>query len=176
MKTRIHPRPELQWLWRNTRYDPSTGQVWVWRPRAGRWSSDSLMANGYSKVQWRSLHLAVFSHHIAWSWLTGRWPERHIDHVNRNRSDNRAANLRDVSQSENIRNSERVAAAVHICRRKPSRRYPSGCWQVKMTMPDGSRRSTTRRDFCAVVKLRQQWLADRDAMLAERKEDGLAPS
>lgn len=45
------------------------------------------------------------AHRLAWLYHYGKWPEKEIDHINRNPQDNRLSNLRDVSKSENQRNS-----------------------------------------------------------------------
>jgi hypothetical protein len=37
-------------------------------------------------------------------YVNGKWPEYHVDHKNRDRSDNRWANLREVTQSQNNQN------------------------------------------------------------------------
>jgi hypothetical protein len=39
-----------------------------------------------------------------WFLHTGDWPKQQIDHINRDKLDNRVANLRDVSLLENMRN------------------------------------------------------------------------
>jgi len=46
------------------------------------------------------------AHRLAWLYVHGEWPQRCIDHINKCRSDNRISNLRDVTMSENIRNSK----------------------------------------------------------------------
>jgi len=43
-------------------------------------------------------------HRFIWKLHTGEWPKQQIDHINRDPLDNRIANLRDVSQSENMKN------------------------------------------------------------------------
>ena len=45
-----------------------------------------------------------YSHHVIWAWHNGRFPTMQIDHVNGNGFDNRIENLREVTQSENMRN------------------------------------------------------------------------
>jgi HNH endonuclease len=41
---------------------------------------------------------------LAWLYMTGEWPKNQIDHINRDKADNRFCNLRDVTQTENMRN------------------------------------------------------------------------
>lgn len=44
------------------------------------------------------------AHRLAWLYVYGTWPKDQIDHINRNRSDNRIANLRDVTNQQNMCN------------------------------------------------------------------------
>lgn len=44
---------------------------------------------------------------IAFLLMTGRWPTHVIDHINRDRADNRWANLREATYSENCKNNGR---------------------------------------------------------------------
>lgn len=44
------------------------------------------------------------AHRLAWLYVYGRWPAQDIDHINRLKSDNRIANLRDVSRQVNMLN------------------------------------------------------------------------
>lgn len=46
-------------------------------------------------------HLA---HRLAWLYVYGVWPSAEIDHINRDRADNRIENLREASHIENMRN------------------------------------------------------------------------
>jgi len=45
------------------------------------------------------------AHRLIWLYYHGYFPENDIDHINRDRSDNRIENLRVVSKSCNLRNS-----------------------------------------------------------------------
>ena len=45
------------------------------------------------------------AHRLAWFYVHKDWPKGDIDHINRNRLDNRIANLRDTSTSGNLHNS-----------------------------------------------------------------------
>ena len=44
------------------------------------------------------------AHQLAWLYVYGQWPERDIDHVNRDRADNRIANLRLADRRQNNAN------------------------------------------------------------------------
>lgn len=84
-------------------YDPATGDlVWVSSANAGStagWEN----GNGYRRVS-IGRKGKVYAHHIAWLFITGAWPTE-VDHINGDRSDNRAINLRHASRAENNRNS-----------------------------------------------------------------------
>lgn len=45
------------------------------------------------------------THRIIWLWHYGYTPENNLDHINRVKTDNRIENLREVNQSENLRNT-----------------------------------------------------------------------
>ena len=45
------------------------------------------------------------AHRLAWLYAHGVWPANQIDHINRNPTDNRLCNLRDVTASENVHNT-----------------------------------------------------------------------
>ena len=62
----------------------------------------SLDKDGYwiikiKKKQYKA-HRLVFAYH------NGRFPDGEIDHINRNRTDNRIENLRECTRTENVRN------------------------------------------------------------------------
>lgn len=59
-------------------------------------------SDGYRRLTHRDrLYMA---HRVAWAIHYKSWPVYTIDHINRDRSDNRIVNLRDVPQSENNKN------------------------------------------------------------------------
>ena len=47
----------------------------------------------------------IKAHRVVYAIFYGRWPEDDVDHINGIRCDNRPENLRDVSRSENMKNS-----------------------------------------------------------------------
>lgn len=44
------------------------------------------------------------AHRLAWLYVYGEWPSGDIDHINGDTSDNRIANLRDCTRSQNLLN------------------------------------------------------------------------
>ena len=48
--------------------------------------------------------MSIRMHIAVWAWHHGRFPTLQIDHVNGNGFDNHIENLREVTQSENMRN------------------------------------------------------------------------
>jgi len=102
------------------RYDPLTGKLF-WRkrpldmcPSVGqwkRWNSRWTGKEAFTAVDTHGyLKGTIFAqvlraHRVIWLMETGAWPDADIDHVNGDRTDNRIENLRDVSRSQNRRNS-----------------------------------------------------------------------
>ena len=46
------------------------------------------------------------AHRLAWMFEYGRWPKEDIDHINRDRADNRIANLRGATRTQNNGNTK----------------------------------------------------------------------
>jgi len=100
------------------RYDPETG-IFTWRNRSTRWFN-----NENSRKAWNNRHqgkttgchngqgylvIGVFyhlyrAHRLACLYMTGRFPEEEMDHINGIRDDNRWGNLRPVTRKENCKN------------------------------------------------------------------------
>lgn len=49
---------------------------------------------------------SILMHRFIWRLVTGEWPTHEIDHVNRNKRDNRWLNLREATHSENGQNRD----------------------------------------------------------------------
>lgn len=90
-------------------YDPDTG-VFVWRAtpttqRVAGKPAGSPNAHGYMRTTIDKR--PYFLHRLAFLYMTGAFPAGHCDHINRVKSDNRWANLRDVDRGTNCRNTLR---------------------------------------------------------------------
>ena len=98
------PLPALEVLQENFAYEPLTGTL---RWRISPWKSSvqagdiagSTKANGYLRVMLNKKQLLV--HRVVWKLMTGDEPPEVIDHINRNRSDNRWENLRSSDMQRN---------------------------------------------------------------------------
>lgn len=81
-------------------YDPASGNVYS--------LSGSLLGtpdhNGHLLIRCQTV--LYKAHRIAWLLHYGSWPNGEIDHINGDTSDNRIANLRDVSHQENQKNQK----------------------------------------------------------------------
>lgn len=82
-------------------YDPDTGEFsWMdSRPR----SPGCLNAAGYWVIGIGER--GYYAHRLAWFYVYGEWPKRHLDHINRNKKDNRIVNLREATPSQNQTNT-----------------------------------------------------------------------
>jgi len=100
-------------------YDPATGALtWRERPRTrfrddGSWTRFNRFYAGQPALDYTDRegykHGPIFrrdyrAHRVAWALHYGRWPTHSLDHVNGDPSDNRIANLRQVSALENQKN------------------------------------------------------------------------
>lgn len=92
---------------RHLSYDPHSGDfIWLvsgkGRPPTGSAAGCISSALGYRLI---GLHgRRYFAHRLAWLMAYGRWPKHQIDHINGDRADNRLANLREATHSENQQN------------------------------------------------------------------------
>jgi len=89
-------------------YDPSTG-MFSHRIARGRYKHikpgtivGSRHSEGYIVIDVD--RKTYFAHRLAWLYLHGEHPSEDIDHVNGDRADNRASNIRAATRSENMQN------------------------------------------------------------------------
>lgn len=89
-------------------YDPESG-VFVWKVTRSINGLANAGSIAGSVVESGYIHIMVDgkqykAHRLAWLYVHGEFPPKHIDHANGNPSDNRLVNLRPASHSENACN------------------------------------------------------------------------
>lgn len=90
----------------NLSYDDNVRDfVWIADRAGGKIKAGSIAGainGGYRQV--RVYGKWYKSHRLVWLLHTGNWPKDQIDHINKDKLDNRFTNLRDVSNYENCLN------------------------------------------------------------------------
>jgi hypothetical protein len=113
------PLPDAVYLRQCLRYEPETGRLfWRWRPLCQfadvrnfhRWNKrysgeeafTSVHKNGgkHGSIDWQPF----VAHRVIWKLVTGKEPGIMVDHVDRDRSNNRWDNLRNVERFQNAIN------------------------------------------------------------------------
>lgn len=91
-------------------YSPETG-IFTWLRDQGRVKKGSIAGavDYYGYIVIRLDRVLYKAHRLAWLYVHGEWPDKNIDHINRQRNDNRLKNLRDVDQSVNGHNGKMKA-------------------------------------------------------------------
>jgi hypothetical protein len=87
-------------------YDPGTGiftRIKSHQPELVGKEAGYRDSQGYRRIKVNSKK--YFTHRLVFFYMEGRWPIQQVDHINRDRSDNRWENLREVSNKENAQNS-----------------------------------------------------------------------
>ena len=87
-------------------YDPLTG-IFTWKisrskKRAGDIAGTQHRKDGYIKIKIHGKE--VGASRLAWLWVYGRFPEKYLDHIDRDTSNNSIANLRECTIAENGQN------------------------------------------------------------------------
>jgi hypothetical protein len=103
-------------------YEPDTG-VLRWRVARGRYGNrlkagtiaGGREPNGY--IQVRVDDRLIRAHRIIWAMQYGYWPKT-IDHINRDKGDNRLVNLREATISHNNANRDALPNGVRVLRGK----------------------------------------------------------
>lgn len=94
-------------------YCPDTG-VFTWakpRPRivVGRVAGAIHKSSGYITMEIDGKHFAA--HRLAWFYVHGVMPSEQIDHINRDKTDNRISNLREATNGQNRSNT--ISSSKH---------------------------------------------------------------
>lgn len=106
-------------------YSPETG-LFTWVVSLGNKGLEGavagyICAQGYRMIcvdqrEYRAARLAFF-------WMTGRWPDQFVDHIDGDRANDRWANLRPASFSQNAANAKR----------RHDQQHAKGVSQIKKT-------------------------------------------
>jgi hypothetical protein len=108
-------------------YCPHTG-IFTWRVAVGVGRGFRSAGDPAGSMQGRGyMHIKVdghrhYTHRLAWLYMTGSWPEQHVDHVNGNRCDNRWSNLRAADHYINAHNRRKAQSnnklgLMGVCKR-----------------------------------------------------------
>lgn len=112
-KSRVATLDELRAI---LSYDPETGLFHRLVTRGTKHKAGMIAggvtSHGYINITVDGSH--YYGHRLAWLFMTGEWPKDQIDHADGNKTNNRFANLREASTSDNM------------CNRGPTRRSKSG--------------------------------------------------
>lgn len=87
-------------------YDPELGRLRRIRKTFGglRSPTKNKSSCGYYLVQHKNQEYA--EHRVIWAYFHGKWPDGVIDHIDRDRTNNRIENLRDVPNWLNLQNRD----------------------------------------------------------------------
>lgn len=99
---------DFYWLTRPREHFKSTGSWLAWNSRwSGRPAFTSYNGKGYktTTLTLYGVKHRISMHRVVFALAYGRWPDGVIDHIDGDPQNNSLSNLRDVTQSENSRNS-----------------------------------------------------------------------
>lgn len=82
-------------------YSPATGYLWFSQRGV---PAGCINGRGYRQIN--LLNRSWLAHRVIWLWMTGEWAPLRIDHINCDKADNRWANLRLVTNAQNLMNRD----------------------------------------------------------------------
>jgi len=98
----VHSKLKQERLKELLAYNQTTGEFSWLKPRKGVKTGVRIGCdNGHGYLRITVDGDSYYAHRLAWIYVYGDDPDKQIDHINGNRSDNSIANLRHVSPSEN---------------------------------------------------------------------------
>ena len=120
-------------------YNEITGELfWIKSPKYDINVGDeagSITNQGYVKLT--LLKKQLTAHRIIWFMVYGYWPNE-IDHINGIRTDNRLVNLREVTRTQNMRNSCSNKGFKGVSYHKRDKKFHSRIWSKGKNIHLGS--------------------------------------
>jgi hypothetical protein len=87
------------------RYDPDTGHFFWLRPYGKARIGKPAGATNNLGYKWIQIDYRLYqTSRLVWLYVHGRWPRTLLDHINRDRADDRLINLREATYSESVYN------------------------------------------------------------------------
>ena len=127
-------------IWNKSKAKSKKGEV-----AGGVWS------NGYRYIGIDNKN--YLAHRLIWFYHYGYFPENNIDHINRKKTDNRIENLREVSQSCNMRNCGNVSTNTSGVKGVSFEKNKKA-WTVCVRIENKNHSSGQSKDFDEAVLLR----------------------
>ena len=115
-------------------YNPDNG-VFKWKITRKQIKKNTVAGTKHSLGYWSiSVDNKIYlAHRLAWFYSYAQWPKNVIDHINKNKQDNRLTNLRSVTQKENGKNIDlkksNISGANGVRHRKDCLKNP---WQARV--------------------------------------------
>lgn len=113
----------------------------------------SLQTNGYRYI--RVDRKLLLYHRVVWAMSYGAWPDSDIDHIDMNPANNRLANLRVATDSENMRNRRaqinNTSGVKGLCFDKTNNLWKGQIWLT------GKNHTKSSKDRAIV----ESWLAEK---------------
>lgn len=172
-------RINLDDLLRTLEFDLRTG-VFRWRISVGRVKAGEVAGTksryGYVVIRINGVQYAA--HRLAWFILAGAWPEEEIDHINGDRLDNRATNLRLASRAQNCRNRRAIGVRFDPrCKNNPylssigfkGEKIYLGAFRTH-ELARSAYREATKKYFGSFSRFDPKGLAQSEALVGESKE------